>query len=93
MRRAARRDANDPELVRFARELGAWLIPLNEPVDYLLAWRGMWYLVEIKDPAKKGWASEFTPEQRKFQQQCGEHRMRIHVWRTDQDVMATLQVT
>jgi hypothetical protein len=90
MRRAARRDANEPELIRFARELGAWLIPLDEPVDWLLAWQGQWQLVEIKQPHREGHVHEFSDAQRDFQRECGERRMRIHVWRTDQDVLATL---
>jgi hypothetical protein len=90
MRRAARRDITEPEIIRFARELGAWLVPLDEPVDWLLAWRGQWYLVEIKQPHREGHLHEFTEAQRQFQRQCGERGMRIHVWRTDADVLATL---
>jgi hypothetical protein len=80
----------DPELAAFARQLGAWLIPLDEPCDYLLAWQGKWHLIEIKDPDKRGHADEFTNAQQRFHREASERGMPIVIWRTDADVLATL---
>jgi len=49
MRRAARRDGNEPELVSLARQIGAVMWPLAEPVDWLCCWRGRWYPTEVKN--------------------------------------------
>src|SRR5690242_8774487 len=49
-RYAARRDANEPSLVTLARQIGAVMWPLAEPVDWLCGWRGRWYPTELRTP-------------------------------------------
>lgn len=57
MRRAARSDANQPEIVAALRAVGATVQPLHTVgagcPDLLVGWRGKNYLIEIKNGAKR----------------------------------------
>lgn len=50
MRRAAKRDQNEPEIVAALRALGAFVWLLDQPVDLLVGYRGRWHLLEVKRP-------------------------------------------
>jgi hypothetical protein len=86
-RRAARRDRNEPELVRLARQIGAVTWSLQEPVDYLVGWRGSWYPCEIKN----GKAGKLTPQQILFSAAAKERELPVWIWRTPEDVLRDLQ--
>jgi hypothetical protein len=66
MRRAARQDSNQPELVLALRKIGAKVYHVRKPLDLLVGYRGRNILVEVKRPEKKGHADEFTKEEREF---------------------------
>lgn len=85
---AARRDAAEPELVKFARQFGWRLWKLDKPCDWLALRRGVWYALEIKDPAKQGHADEYTHDQRKFMAEVAAVGGRVLVWRCKDDVLA-----
>jgi hypothetical protein len=87
---AKRRDKNEPQLIKFAERLGAWLIPIDEPCDWLLFWRQRWELIEIKDPNCEGHADEFTEAQKAFRAEAFRRGARLIVWRTEHDVLNTL---
>lgn len=74
MRRAARIDANQTEIIDALRSVGAEVQPLHTVgdgcVDILVAYRNVWYVIEIKDgskppsrrkltPAEQGWHDRF----------------------------------
>lgn len=85
-RYAARRDANEPELVHLARMLGAKMRQLHVPSDWLMAYRGQWHLVEIKTAT-----GSFTKPQLEFRAWASTvGAPPIIVWRTDADVYRTL---
>lgn len=88
--KAKRRDDVEPELVKLARKLGAWLIKLDEPCDWLMWYRGRWELVEIKDPSCEGHADEFTPAQRAFRAEAFRRGAKLIVWRTTDDILKSL---
>jgi hypothetical protein len=88
--RHGRRDANEAELIELARRLGAWLIKLDEPCDWLMFYRGRWELVEVKDPAVEGHADEFTPAQRAFRAEAFRRGAKLITWRTNEDVIECL---
>lgn len=48
MRRAARTDANQEEIIKALRAIGAQVVYLKEPVDLLVGFRGTTHLMEIK---------------------------------------------
>jgi hypothetical protein len=85
-RRAARRDQNEPELVRLARQIGAVMWPLQEPVDCLCGWRGKWTPTEIKN----GKAGKLTPQQFLFSGEARSRELPVWIWRTPEDVMRDL---
>lgn len=88
--KAKRRDIVEPELIKLAIKLGAWMIKLDEPCDWLMFYRGTWQPVEIKDPVKEGHADEFTPVQRAFRAEAFRRGAKLIVWRTIDDVLYTL---
>jgi hypothetical protein len=85
-RYAARRDQNEPELVRLARQIGAVMWPLAEPVDFLVGWRGKWVPVEIKNGA----AGRLTPQQILFSGEARTRSLPVWIWRCAEDVMRDL---
>ena len=88
--RAKRRDDVEPDLIKLARKLGAWMIKLDEPCDWLMFYRGVWQPVEVKDPSCEGHADEFTPAQRAFRAEAFQRGAKLIVWRTINDVLYTL---
>lgn len=72
MRRAARKDANHPEVVQAFRDLGCSVLDLarmGEGCPDLLVWipsRVKMTLVEVKNGAKAPSARKLTPDQEKF---------------------------
>ena len=72
-RRAARIDANQPVIVEAARQLGAtvWITADlgNGGPDLVIGWRGLNYLVEVKDAAKPPSARKLTSAEREFHDQ------------------------
>lgn len=83
-RYAARRDANEPALVRIAREIGAQM-EQHGPLDWWCGWRGDWFPVEIKTAKGK-----YTDEQVLFIARCKQHNSPVHTWRSEVDVFASL---
>ena len=53
MRRAARVDANQDQIVSVLRAAGAYVWIIGLPVDLLVGFRGHTFLVEIKSTSKK----------------------------------------
>lgn len=88
--KAKRRDIVEPELVKLARTLGAWMIKLDEPCDWLMWYRGNWQPVEVKDPSCEGHADEFTSAQLGFFGEAFRRGAKIVVWRTRENVIQTL---
>lgn len=64
MRRAARRDANEPGLVQAAREMGMKVFYTNELGDWILQYLGFTHLIEVKTETGK-----LTPAQCRRKQQ------------------------
>lgn len=66
MRRAAKVDANQKEIVEALRKCGCAVYILGQPLD-LLVWTSMWggtyYLIEVKNPGGK---NKLTPAQQEF---------------------------
>jgi hypothetical protein len=82
-----RRDANDGELLQLAETLGWWMHKSQELGDYIGWRRGQWAVIEIKDPKKEGWDSEYTPKQRKFHAEAFKRCAKVLVWRSRADVV------
>lgn len=67
MRRAAKVDRNQPEIIRCLRRAGAEVEPLHAVgkgcPDLLVGFRGMNYLLEVKDGEKPPSKRTLTPDQ------------------------------
>ena len=85
--RVHQNDKNAPEIVGCAQSLGVFMERLDAPTDYLAWISGNWYLVEIKDPKKEDWKSEFTSKQKAFNERRPQGSV-VLVWRTVEDVIS-----
>ena len=81
MRRAARTDDNQHELVEALKKIGAKCYFIGKPVDLLVGFRGRNLLLEVKRPDKRGQVSAFTKEQRDF----------ISTWPGEVEIVYTIQ--
>ena len=68
MRRAARRDNNEPQVIAALREAGAYVKQINDEGAFdLLVWhQGRTLLIEVKDGAKPPSARALSPAEQKF---------------------------
>jgi hypothetical protein len=68
MRRAARRDDNEQDIIRAMRAEGAYVKQINDEglFDLLVSHRGETLLVEVKDGAKPPSARRLTDAEQKF---------------------------
>jgi len=64
-RYAARRDANEGEIVRALEKVGASVLRLHD-IDLLVGFRGRNYLLEVKDGRKAPSKRPLTPQQVKL---------------------------
>lgn len=86
MRHAAKRDANESQLVEVARKLGALIIQ-SPPLDFLVFHSGRWVPTEVKNPDGR---NRLTDWQVKFLGYCKERDAPVYVWRTEADVLDSL---
>lgn len=82
-RYGAKRDANEPGLVKVARQLGAQM-ECFPPLDWWAFNRGCWVPVEIKNPEGR---NKYTDEQVLFLARCKERGSPVWTWRTTEDVV------
>jgi len=70
VRRAAKVDANQAEIIAALRKIGATVQPLHAVgagcPDLLVGWRGMNSVLELKDGSKPPSARKLTPDQMKW---------------------------
>jgi hypothetical protein len=68
MRRAARRDDNEQDIIKAMREAGAYVKQINDEglFDLLVSYRGETLLIEVKDGAKPPSARRLTEAEQKF---------------------------
>ena len=88
MRRFAKVDDNQPEIVKFFRDLG-WTVAHTHMVgkgfvDIIVAKNGVNVLVEIKDEKKPPSARKLTPDEQKFHE---EWKGLIRIIESRQDVI------
>lgn len=80
MRRAAKVDANQAEIVAALRAVGAGVCDLSAVgegcPDLLASFRGQWHLLEVKDGNKPPSARTLTADQVRWH---GRHKAKAHV--------------
>ena len=91
LRRAAKSDANQREIVQALRAAGGYWIHLGHPVDGIAGYRSKWVPVEIKDGRKPPSARALTDDQVAFVRDCEAYRMPVIVATSADDLLAKLQ--
>jgi hypothetical protein len=66
IRTAAKRDDNEHEIIATLKQCGATVQKLDEPVDLLVGYRGVNYLIEVKDGNKPPSKQKLRPGQALF---------------------------
>jgi hypothetical protein len=83
MRRAAKRDANQPEIVAALRKVGVFVVDLAGVADgipdIMCGWHGSWKLLEIKDGTRIPSQRQLKPKQVIFHADCAERGLPCYV--------------
>jgi hypothetical protein len=87
-RQAARRDANEPEIVQALRSAGAVVWQLPKPFDLLVGFSGWLVGLEVKGPKGK-----LTPEQREDFALARDRGLPIFVVRTPEEALKAIGAT
>ena len=70
MRRAAKVDANQADVVKALRQIGVVVTPIHQlgkgVPDLLCSYRQVWTLLEVKDGEKPPSARELTPDEKRW---------------------------
>lgn len=89
-----RADANQADLVRTWRGMGATVIDVHAlgvaGFDALVGWRGRWVPVEIKDGRKPPSARKLTNVESLRQAECERAGLPYHIVATEADALAVL---
>ncbi len=76
----ARRDDNEPEIVKALRKVGAQVEQIRQPCDLAVSFRAQHYLIEVDNPQSKY-------RKRKEKQLATLERMRIPMVRTADEAL------
>lgn len=63
MKRARKRDANEPEIIAILEYVGATVYPLDKPLDLLVGFQLKTFIFEVKNPKGK---NRIEPDQQEF---------------------------
>ena len=91
MRRAARRDTNEQDIIKVMREAGAYVKVVNDEglFDLLVSYRGKTLLLEVKDGAKPPSARRLTDAEQSFHDHWPGSD--LHVINSVEEALALLQ--
>ena len=81
MRQAARTDANQPDIIKALRKIGATVFIIGRPLDLLVGFRQKNWLLEVKNPDAPKADRQLTPFQKTF----------FDTWRGQRDKVETAE--
>ena len=90
LRRAAKIDANQHEIVAALRLAGGLWVPQGWPIDGWAGRGGVWCPIEIKDGRKPPSAQKLTDDQVEFMRNCQAYRLPFAVVKSPEDILAAL---
>lgn len=76
---ARKRDENEPEIIEALEAVGAIVYPVDKPLDLVVIYRGLIWLLEVKNGAQPPSWQRITPEQREFLDMVYGHTRHVHV--------------
>lgn len=92
MRYAKRTDANQSGIVSALRAIGVGVYVAssagNGLADLVCAYRGILYLLEVKDGSKPPSARKLTVEQVRLHDMLRQHGVKVHVVTSEDDALA-----
>jgi hypothetical protein len=88
MRRAAKRDANEAEIITALRLHGVRVFQVSDGgfPDLACLWRGVWHLLEVK-----GRSGSLTPAQKAMVADVEAAGGKVHVVRTQEEALAIFE--
>ena len=84
MRRAAKVDANQQEIVDALRDIGAMVFLIGQPFDLLVGFRGELFLLEVKNP---GGRNKLQAAQEKDIEKLKFRGVEVHVVRSREEAI------
>ena len=90
MRRAARRDDNEKQIIDALRRCGAYVKAINDDgtFDLLVAYNNRTFLIEVKDGAKAPSARKLTDAEQKFHDEWPNDN--LHIIKSVDEALALL---
>ena len=95
MRRAARIDRNQPEIVSALRKAGAYVLPthqLKNAFDLLVAYCGRTMIVEVKDGEQPPSKQQLTEGEEKCKEAIEAQHVKYHIIHNVEEALAMLDV-
>lgn len=91
MRRAARRDTNEGDIIKAIRAEGAYVKVINDEglFDLLVSYRGETLMIEVKDGAKPPSARRLTEAEQKFHEEWPGSN--LHIVTSAEEALALLK--
>lgn len=90
MRTAAKVDANQGGVVKALRGVGADVQQIHAIgkgcPDLLVAFRGQWFVAELKDGAKPPSERKLTPHEEAWHERFNHHAP-VQIWETEEDAL------
>jgi len=87
MRRAAKRDESEKDIVDALRKAGASVVRMDKPVDLLIGFAGATYLAECKTP-KTHYGKTLNANQQDFQDSW--RGGKVHIFKTPEEALKVL---
>ncbi len=95
MRRAARTDANHAEIKSALERIGCYVVDCAHVgqgfPDLVIAWRGRWHFLEVKDGAKSKSRRKLTGPQTIFHAEAAAKNCKVHVVTSVDEAIAAVQ--
>jgi len=93
MRHAARTDANQTQIIKAFRGLGAYVVPTHQLkgfCDCIVYFRGQTFTIEIKDGSKPKSKKKLTPMEQECKEQVEARGCTYHIIETVEDAIKLL---
>ena len=84
-----RTDQNQKQIAEALRACGAFVEILNGTVDLLVGFRGVWFVLEVKNPKGK---NRLQASQDRFLEDCDHHGLPVHIVRSVDEALVAIGI-